>query len=45
MGFEVGGLGVGWDLDVGGLWARFSGGLGGLDQGVGSWEQKKERLL
>lgn len=39
MGFEVGGLRVGRDFDVGGLVLRLTGldgGLGVLDQGEGS---------
>lgn len=53
MSFEIGRLGVGGDFDVGWLGLRlawFGGGLrgrlvGGLDQRVGSWENKNENIL
>lgn len=51
MGFEVGALGVGGDLDVGKLLLGLGwlgGGLGvrlvgRLDEGVGSWNKQIER--
>lgn len=51
MGFEVGGLRVCGDFDVGGLGLRLAGlsgrvGLaGGLDQGVGSWKKRQKQVI